>query len=177
MQCGGESRLAERETNVGEKEFKKLNKEELIGLVHRYQLREQEFEAEIARLKVQLESRRLEIENAGSIAEAALAVNHVFADAQKAADQYLAEIQALRLRTEAETASLRERAQEEAGKILLDANTQAQRLRQETEASCQAIKEQAARDANAQWAAFQQKAETAIAARAELRELLGRKSL
>jgi hypothetical protein len=37
----------------------------------------------------QLASRRIEVENAGSIAEASLRLNGVFQAAQEAADQYL----------------------------------------------------------------------------------------
>lgn len=67
---------------------------------------------EVERLKVELEStraqleeRRILIEKAGSIAEAALQLNGVFAAAQAAADQYLSNIQQLQASKSAEEIS------------------------------------------------------------------------
>lgn len=57
---------------------------------------------EVERLKIenqklteQLESRRLLVEKAGSIAEASLQVNQIFEAAQRAADQYLENVRRL----------------------------------------------------------------------------------
>ena len=46
-------------------------------------------EEELAEAKEQLENRRIQIENSGSIAEAALKLNGIFEAAQAAANQYL----------------------------------------------------------------------------------------
>ena len=75
-----------------EKDLRKLNRAELLKMLL-------EQSREIERLKVALQEaeekiteRELSVEQAGSIAEAALRINGVFEDAQKAADQYLENI-------------------------------------------------------------------------------------
>lgn len=50
---------------------------------------------ELAQAKEELRERRLVLESAGSIAEAALQINGVFEAAQAAADQYLENIRAM----------------------------------------------------------------------------------
>lgn len=70
---------------------------DLIDIIYQYQRREQHLEAENAKLRRLLNERDIKIQNAGSIAEAALSLNQVFETAQAAADQYL---EVLRLRCE-----------------------------------------------------------------------------
>ena len=72
-----------------EQEFRRLTREELMDIIYELQKRLAAAEAENERLSCQLSERELKIENAGSIAEAALALNGVFEAAQAAADQYL----------------------------------------------------------------------------------------
>lgn len=55
---------------------------------------EEELEQQNAELKQQLEDRTLRLKQTGSIAEAALALNHGFEAAQAAADDYLNSIKA-----------------------------------------------------------------------------------
>lgn len=78
-----------------EKELRKLRRQDLLELLL-------EQEKEIARLEKllnetneKLQERNLVMEQAGSIAEAALRLNGVFETAQKAADQYLESVRAL----------------------------------------------------------------------------------
>lgn len=78
-----------------DKEVHKLKRAELLEILV-------EQKKEIARLKKRLkaaeeklESRDILIRQAGSIAEASLQLNHIFEDAQNAADQYLENIRRL----------------------------------------------------------------------------------
>ena len=80
---------------MSELEMKKLGRRELLDV-----LADREDEIDRLRLKlVELErkmaNREVRISRAGSIAEAALALNHVFENAEKAAAQYLENIQRL----------------------------------------------------------------------------------
>ena len=75
-----------------ENELKRLSRSDLIEIIYQYQQREEELLEENRVLQETLASRQIEIEKAGSIAEAALALNGVFEAAQKAADQYLANV-------------------------------------------------------------------------------------
>lgn len=77
---------------MAEKELKRMSRGDLIEIIYQYQHREQELINENQVLRSQLDDRRIKVEKAGSIAEAALALNHVFEAAQAAADQYLKEV-------------------------------------------------------------------------------------
>ena len=78
-----------------EKELAKLRKPEMLSIMLEQQRRIQQLETELARANEKLASRRTGLKNAGSIAEASLALTQVFEEAQKAADGYLAGVKAL----------------------------------------------------------------------------------
>ena len=101
-----------------DKEFKWLNRGQLIDIIYQFQLKQDELIAENARLAKALEEKRLRIEQAGNIAEAALAVNHVMQAAQNAAQQYLDEIRMRHSELDAECARIRSEALAEAAEIL-----------------------------------------------------------
>lgn len=75
-----------------DKEFRKLRREDLIEIIYQYQRREQLLVKENEGLRRRAEDRSLKLQNAGSIAEAALALSGVFEAAQKAADLYISEV-------------------------------------------------------------------------------------
>lgn len=81
--------------NMTEQELRKLKRADLIELLIS-QIRENDYlTKQNAKLSQMLEEREIKIDEAGSIAEAAIAINNVFADAQAAADQYLENMHAL----------------------------------------------------------------------------------
>lgn len=71
------------------KELRKLNRRELLELLVEQSRAAEELQRQVERLQEQLDSRKLALAEAGSIAEAALRMNHIFEDAQAAAQQYL----------------------------------------------------------------------------------------
>ena len=93
--------------SVTDRELRRLGRGDLIEILYQYQRREQQLEEQNAELRRRLEERSIRIEQAGSIAEAALSLNRVFESAQAAADQYLEEVQA---RAERYLAEIRTRA-------------------------------------------------------------------
>ena len=90
-----------------DRELRRLGRGDLIEILYQYQRREQQLEEQNAELRRRLEERSIRIEQAGSVAEAALSLNRVFESAQAAADQYLEEVQA---RAERYLAEIRTRA-------------------------------------------------------------------
>ena len=100
-----------------DREFKRLNRAQLIDIIYELQLKIEALTEDRKKLETALVDKRLRISQAGSIAEAALEINNCLASAQKAADQYLAEIKALRAETVAEC-----------DKILKDARAQADEI-------------------------------------------------
>lgn len=72
-----------------DRELKKLSRAELLELLLQETQENERLRKQLDKAQTLMESKVIKIENAGSIAEAALALNGVFEAAQKAADQYL----------------------------------------------------------------------------------------
>lgn len=75
-----------------DRQLRRLRREELVDIIYTLQLQQQRLKEENASLRAALDSRRLQVEKAGSLAEAALAVSGVLEAAQQAADVYLASL-------------------------------------------------------------------------------------
>lgn len=75
--------------------LRKLSRLQLLELLAQQERELQELRAAVAEKDALLESRRIALEETGSIAEAALKLNEVFEAAQRAADQYLDNIRGL----------------------------------------------------------------------------------
>ncbi|MBR6548824.1 MAG: DNA repair protein [Clostridia bacterium] len=73
-------------------ELKKLSRKKLLELLLKQTERADRLEQKLHEANKQLEARQINIEKVGSIAEATVALNGVFASAQAAADQYLENI-------------------------------------------------------------------------------------
>lgn len=71
-----------------DKELRKLSKTDLLKLLIELSRENRQLNEQLHRAEAQLESRRLKIEDCGSIADAALRLSGVFEDAQRAADLY-----------------------------------------------------------------------------------------
>ena len=104
-----------------DKEFKRLNRAQLIDVIYQLQLQIDQLEDKNGELERALSDKRLRISTVGSIAEAALEINGCFADAQRAAEQYLDEIRAMRTEAEAERDRILAEAREEAADIIAEA--------------------------------------------------------
>lgn len=77
------------------KELKRMSRLELLELLLEINQENERLRAQNAQLTQQWNSRQIKLKQAGSIAEAALALNQVFEAAQAAADQYLESVRAL----------------------------------------------------------------------------------
>ncbi|MFC3927870.1 DNA repair protein [Streptococcus caprae] len=75
--------------------LRKLKREQLLELMLQQQETIEMQEQKIRTLEANLNQREIKIEEAGSIAQAALALNGVFEAAQQAADQYLLSVKAI----------------------------------------------------------------------------------
>lgn len=77
-----------------DKRLKKLKRSELLEVMLTQSREIDALKEENEKLSRQLESRKIELKEAGSIAQAALQLNHIFEQAQAAADMYLENIAA-----------------------------------------------------------------------------------
>lgn len=77
-----------------DKELRRLSRQELMDIIYQMKKNEQKLQARLERAEQKLREREIHISEAGSIAEAALAVNGIFEAAQQAADDYLRSVKA-----------------------------------------------------------------------------------
>lgn len=112
-----------------DKEFKRLKRADLIEIIYRLQENEEKYRETIIRMGKQLSDKQTKIENAGSIAEAAISLSNVFEAAQDAADRYLADIR----RMHDEAAQELEAAQKKASEIIAAAYQEAEKSKSEGE--------------------------------------------
>lgn len=96
------------------KELKKLSRRELVDIIYQMKRNEQQMQEEIAALKEALQERRIRIEKAGSIADAAVSIADVLHSAQVAADLYLQEIAQMKEETQKECERLMAQAKQPA---------------------------------------------------------------
>ena len=101
-----------------DKEFKRLSRAQLIDIIYQLQLKQDELTAENEKLTKALADKRLRINKAGNIAEAALEVQNVMQAAQDAAAIYLEEIRLMREETKEKCQRLLNKAQREADAIV-----------------------------------------------------------
>ena len=104
-----------------DKEFKQLTRPQLLDIIYQLQLQVDSLTAQNQSLEKALADKRLRIQNAGNLAEAALEINDCFRSAQNAAAQYLDEIKAMLEEAEAERERILAQAREEAAQILAGA--------------------------------------------------------
>ena len=112
-----------------DKELKKLSRRELVDIIYQMKKNEEQLLEQIAVLEENLHDKRIRIEEAGSIAEAAAEITNVFSVAQTTADLYLQEIACMKEKNEKDCAKIIDEAKQEARRILSDAKTQHKELR------------------------------------------------
>ena len=161
---------------MADRELRRMHRAELIEIIYALKQHEDQLKAQNAALTAQLQDRQLRLESAGSIAQAALELNNVFAAAQAAADDaaddYLRSVQA----SLADTPNTLSQARSEAKRILEQAQADADSLkvqaqqecdamtaaaaqkRTQTEADCKAMVERAEQEVQQRWQAFDRKA-------------------
>lgn len=77
-----------------DKELRRLSRRELMEIIYQQKKNEQKLQARLERAEQKLQEREIHISQAGSIADAALALNGIFEAAQQAADDYLRSVKA-----------------------------------------------------------------------------------
>ncbi len=81
---------------MANKELRRMSRSELIEIIYALEGDNERLEKEKNELEEKLRDREIKIENSGSIAEAALTLNDVFAKADKAAEEYILSAKSLK---------------------------------------------------------------------------------
>lgn len=77
---------------MDDKKLRKINKKELLEILLSQAKRIEELEQQLEKTQKKLDSKKITIENSGSLAEASLKLNGIFEMAQATAEQYLLNI-------------------------------------------------------------------------------------
>lgn len=104
-----------------DKEVKKLKRVELLEMLIEQTEENDKLKKQIADLEERLAQRQLKIEQAGSIAEAAISLSSIFAEAQSTADQYLESVRLQKEETEQRCRTAEEEARKRAEQIIAEA--------------------------------------------------------
>ena len=154
-----------------DKELHKLSRKELLELMLEQSRQLDELREQLRQAQEQLTSRRLLLNKAGSIAEAALQVNRVFEAAQAAAEQYLENVQTLSGRQAEVCQQLADESQKKAEALLRETQARCQTMEAQTRAKCEAMTRQAKEEATQAWQ--QAQVQQVIDQHNALKDLLG----
>ena len=144
-----------------DQELRKLKRTELLELLLTQEKENEELRRQLQEARDRLAERKLSLDEAGSIAQAAVRLNGVFEAAQAAADQYLENVRSLSEGQESRCARLEAESRQEADRLL-----------RETEERCTAMLESAKKESQAYWENVSARLEEYYNAHEGLRELL-----
>lgn len=143
-----------------QKELKKLGRADLLELLVAQSRENEELRSQVAKLQSQLAERKLIMDNAGSIAEAALQLNGVFDAAQNACAQYVTSIE-----------SLYSRQKQVCSKMEISMIAKCQQMERETKAKCEKMLSEAQSQSEAYWNDVSGKVKNLTEAHAALQSL------
>ena len=155
-----------------DKEMHKLRRPELLEMLIHLSEENDRLNQEQAKLQQLLDDRKLSFQNAGSIAEAALQVSGIFEDAQKAAAQYLENVQRLSDSAQAEAAARLEQAREKCAALEAAAQQQSEAKLADTQRKCSEMTAEAKKNADLQWATLKSRLDEYCQAHDGLKEKL-----
>ena len=142
-----------------DKELKKLSRVELLELLVAQAKDTEELQAQLDEANAKLANRTIEVDKAGSIAEASLKLNGVFSAAEAAAAQYLENVK-----------NLSERQEEICRAREAECQAKCEAMRQEAQAYCEKQKQIAEK----YWNTISERLQTFYDEHQDLRELLTR---
>lgn len=157
-----------------DKELQKLNRKDLLQMLLTQSKELRALQEKYAAAEAALQDRTIKLEQAGSIAEAALQLNDVFAAAQAACQQYTDSVAARSQQLDTLLAQKEAENQEKADRILEAARQESEALLQQTKAQCADMVQKAKTESHAYWEAVFQKLQTVSREYTELQGLLSR---
>lgn len=119
--------------NNKENKLNKIGKKELLETLIAQQKRIEELETELEKTNKKLESKKIAIEEAGSIAKAALELNKIFEVAQKSADDYLENVKDKCKKLETKTKKECQKMTEDTEKLLNEVKIEKEKLAKKKE--------------------------------------------
>ena len=155
-----------------DRQFRRLSRGALIEIIYELQNAQAQLQEENEALQKALAARQLKIERAGSIAEAALALQDVFEAAQAACKQNTENISTLSQRQEQVCAKRDRESREAAARLIAEAEQQKAEMERTTKLQCDQMLEKAKTDSQKYWDDVSAKLQSFVENHAELSALL-----
>ena len=155
-----------------DKNLKRLGREELLELLIEKTRENETLHSQLDEALAQLDDRMLRIENAGSMAEAALLVNGVLEAAQQAAQQYVENMQERWREQEKTCMQMEEESRARAERLLMETRQQCVKTEQETQQRCAELRRTAELEANRKWDDLFDQLEQLRGENSQLRQML-----
>ena len=155
-----------------ERELKKLSRADLLEMLIDQSKELQKTQRRLCKAEAELDERRIVIDEAGSIAEAALRLNGVFEAAQASCKQYMENIQFLSSRQEKICKQREEESMRKCTAMLEKTQKRCAALEAETEERCSQMLAKAKADSQVYWDEVYQKLVSIRGKHGEVRELM-----
>lgn len=117
-----------------DKDLRRLSRGELLEMLIAQAAENDQLKNRLEQAEAQLRDRRIAIDKAGSLAEAALSLNGVFQAAEAAAQQYLENIERISGQQDAICRDMKEQAKQEAAQIRQEAQAYSKKAHAEADA-------------------------------------------
>lgn len=141
-----------------DKALRRLSRADLLELLiertrenDQMAVRLREVEQQLQNANKQLEERKIAIDNAGSIAEAALQVNGMIDAAQRTASQYIENIERMQKEQTQTCLRLESESRTRADRLIADAERKCREMESEARARCDEMMKTAEREAGRNW--------------------------
>ena len=156
---------------MANKDLKKLSRLELVDIIYTLQLNNEEKDAEIKKLKTQLENNEPSV--SGSVAETALSLGKIMEDTKAVVEGYLQSVKSVN----AELEEMREETQKKNNMLLETARNMAFEIISEARTKAGEIVSNAEKDAEEKYNSFKDKAIRLVKANSELKDILKGKEI
>lgn len=156
---------------MASKDLKKLSRLELVDIIYTLQLNNEEKDAEIKKLKTQLENNELAF--SGNVAETALSLGQIMKETMAVAEEYLQSVKNVNIELE----TMREETQKKNDMLLETARNMAFEIINEAKNKAGEIVSFAEKDAEEKYNSFKDKALRLVKANSELNDILKGKGL
>lgn len=153
-------------------ELKKLSRKELLEMLISQSKELQSLQEKLTAAEAALQKKEIIINEAGSIAEAALQLSGIFDAAQEACQQYTDNIIQLSQRQEEICAQREADSQARARRVLEEVKREKAKLEEETKINCEEMTRKAKAESQAYWDDVSSKLEAFLSQHAELSQLL-----
>lgn len=155
-----------------EKELRRLSRADLLEMLIDQGVELRKTQKRLKAARNELKSRRIAIDEAGSIAEAALQINGIFEAAQASCEQYMENIRTLSDRQEAVCKRREEESIQSANVRLAETERRCAALEAQTKEKCEKMVAEAKAESSAYWDDVSRKLKAFCSEHAEVRDLL-----